>query len=92
MNFKGPLWSGPSAVEGKVVEGSVAKEVAPLKGTTAKTYLHIAQQAGVLVNEVIPRTNDEEYKEARLLAVTYLRMAAAKLRQVAEARALVEKG
>jgi hypothetical protein len=63
----------------------------PVKGTTAKMYAHYASQAGVLANEINPRPEDEEYKEARLLAVTYLRMAASKLRQVSEAMALVEK-
>jgi hypothetical protein len=68
-----------------------AKPIAP-RGTTAKTYAHIAQQAGILANEVNPRPEDEEYKEGRLLVVTYLRMAASKLRQISEARAAAEKG
>jgi hypothetical protein len=55
-------------------------------------YAQFASQVGVLANEINPMPDDEEYKEARFLVVTYLRMAATKLRGLAELRALAEKG
>jgi hypothetical protein len=64
-----------------------------LRGIPAKTYTHLASQAGIIADQIVPRgEGDDEFKEARLLVVTYLRMAASKLRQVSEARALKEKG
>jgi hypothetical protein len=61
------------------------------KATTAKTYLNMASNAGIIADQVTPRGEDQGYKEARFVVVTYLRMAASKLREIAEHKAVQEK-
>jgi hypothetical protein len=59
--------------------------------TTAQTYEHLASQAGIIANEVYPRGHDDQYKEQRLVIVTYLRMAASRLRELSAAKSIIEK-